>query len=95
MAQEVSPVTGIIEEDQVFVDFGDHEGKSILEIADTLPDYYVLLLLCVSVNTILLIIIIIIMYIMSIWMLFVLSIFFLSYCLIVIQTQTVYVNNNP
>ncbi|MEC7276148.1 MAG: hypothetical protein VXV96_07495 [Bdellovibrionota bacterium] len=40
MAQEVSPVTGIIEEDQVFVDFGDHEGKSILEIADTLPDYY-------------------------------------------------------
>ena len=32
-------------------------------------------------------------YIMSIWMLFVLSIFLLSYCLIVIQTQTVYVNN--
>ncbi len=42
MAQpvEVSPITGIIEEDQVFIDFGDHEGKSILEIADTLPDYY-------------------------------------------------------
>lgn len=42
MAQpiEVSPITGIIEEDQVFVDFGDHEGKSILEIADTLPDFY-------------------------------------------------------
>jgi hypothetical protein len=38
--QEVSPVTGIIQEDQVFVDFGDHEGKSILEIADTLPNYY-------------------------------------------------------
>lgn len=38
--QEVSPITGIIEEDQVFIDFGDHEGKSILEIADTLPDYY-------------------------------------------------------
>jgi broad specificity phosphatase PhoE len=38
--QEVSPITGIIEEDQVFVDFGDHEGKSILEIADTLPEYY-------------------------------------------------------
>lgn len=38
--QEVSPVTGIIEEDQVFIDFGAHEGKSILEISDTLPDYY-------------------------------------------------------
>lgn len=38
--QNVSPVTGIIEEDQVFIDFGDHEGKSILEIADTLPEYY-------------------------------------------------------
>jgi len=37
---EVSPITGIIEEDQVFIDCGDHEGKSILEIADTLPDYY-------------------------------------------------------
>jgi len=36
----VSPVTGIIEEDQVFIDFGEHEGKSILEVADTLPDYY-------------------------------------------------------
>jgi hypothetical protein len=38
--QEVSPITGIIEEDQVFIDFGEHEGKSILEVADTLPDYY-------------------------------------------------------
>tara|TARA_R110000868_G_scaffold204946_3_gene453151 strand:+ start:17185 stop:17400 length:216 start_codon:yes stop_codon:yes gene_type:complete len=40
MAQEVSPVTGIIEEDQVFVDFGEHEGKSILELSDTDPEYY-------------------------------------------------------
>jgi hypothetical protein len=38
--QNLSPITGILEEDQVFIDFGDHEGKSILEIADTLPDYY-------------------------------------------------------
>ena len=38
--QEVSPLTGILEEDRVFVDFGEHEGKSILEVADTLPDYY-------------------------------------------------------
>ena len=38
--QEVSRLTGIIEEDEVFVDFGEHEGKSILEVADTLPAYY-------------------------------------------------------
>lgn len=40
MAQEISPLTGIIEEDKVFVDFGEHEGKSILEVADTMPDFY-------------------------------------------------------
>ena len=39
-SQEVSPITGILEEDQVFIDFGDHEGKSILEISDTNPEYY-------------------------------------------------------
>lgn len=36
----VSPVTGILEEDKVFIDFGEHEGKSVLEVADTFPDYY-------------------------------------------------------
>ena len=41
MAKEPkSPLTGILEEDQVFLDFGEHEGKSILEISDTEPDYY-------------------------------------------------------
>lgn len=40
MAQEISPLTGIIEEDRVYVDFGEHEGKSILEVADTMPDFY-------------------------------------------------------
>lgn len=43
--QEVSPLTGIIEEDLVVCDFGEHEGKSILEIADTLPDFYEYLIL--------------------------------------------------
>ena len=38
--QETSPLTGIIEEDQVVIDFGEHEGKSVLEVADTLPDFY-------------------------------------------------------
>lgn len=36
----ISPITGIIEEDKVFVDFGEHEGKSILELSDCYPDYY-------------------------------------------------------
>ena len=40
MAQEISPITGILAEDQVFLDCGEHEGKSLLEIADTEPDYY-------------------------------------------------------
>ena len=40
MAEATSPISGIIEEDKVFLDFGEHEGKSLLEIADTEPDYY-------------------------------------------------------
>ncbi len=40
MAQYQSPVTGIIEEDKVVIDFGEHEGKSVLEIADTKPEFY-------------------------------------------------------
>ena len=38
--EEISPLTGIIEEDKVFLDFGEHEGKSVLELSDTNPDYY-------------------------------------------------------
>ena len=37
---ELSPLTGVLEEDQVIIDFGEHEGKSVLEVADTFPDYY-------------------------------------------------------
>jgi hypothetical protein len=40
MAQEQSPLTGIIEEDKVVIDFGEFEGKSVLEIADTRPEFY-------------------------------------------------------
>lgn len=41
MAQpELSPLTGIFEEDKVIIDFGEHEGKSVLELADTEPSYY-------------------------------------------------------
>jgi len=38
--QELSPLTGIIEEDRVFIDFGEHEGKSVLEVSDTNPEFY-------------------------------------------------------
>jgi hypothetical protein len=40
LGHQISPLTGILEEDKVYIDFGIHEGKSILEIADTLPDFY-------------------------------------------------------
>ena len=41
MAQaNLSPLTGIIEEDTVIIDFGDHEGKSVLEVSDTHPEFY-------------------------------------------------------
>jgi hypothetical protein len=44
MAQDTSPLTGIIEEDKVFIDFGEHEGKSVFEIQCIQPDYYQFLL---------------------------------------------------
>ncbi len=40
MSHSVSPITGIIEEEKVFIDFGEHEGKSLLEVQDLFPDYY-------------------------------------------------------
>lgn len=40
MALDISPLTGIIAEEKVVIDFGEFEGKSVLEIADTRPDYY-------------------------------------------------------
>lgn len=41
---DLSPLTGVIAEEQVFIDFGEHEGKSVLEISDTNPDYYTFLI---------------------------------------------------
>ncbi len=41
---ETSPLTGIIAEENVVIDFGDHEGKSVLEVSDTDPDFYKFLL---------------------------------------------------
>ena len=35
-----SPVTGIIEESLVILDFGKYEGKSVEEVAKLDPDFY-------------------------------------------------------
>jgi broad specificity phosphatase PhoE len=40
MAAENSPVTGVIDENLVLMDFGKYEGKSVREIADMDPDFY-------------------------------------------------------
>lgn len=42
MAQQkpVSPLTGVLEEENVVIDFGQHEGKSVFEINVTEPTYY-------------------------------------------------------
>lgn len=39
-AKEISPLTGILSEDSVVIDFGEHEGKSVLQINDENPDFY-------------------------------------------------------
>ncbi len=38
-----SPVTGIIEEAQVVIDFGKYEGRTVSEINEVDPDFYKLL----------------------------------------------------
>jgi broad specificity phosphatase PhoE len=35
-----SPITGVIDEDLVIIDFGKYEGKSVQEIAELDPDFY-------------------------------------------------------
>ncbi len=37
---QTSPVTGIIEETDVVIDFGKHEGRTVHEIADLDPAFY-------------------------------------------------------
>ena len=40
MSQSHSPVTGIIDESNVILDFGKYEGKSVKEVAEADPDFY-------------------------------------------------------
>ncbi len=35
-----SPVTGIIDENKVIIDFGKYEGKTVHEVAEADPDFY-------------------------------------------------------
>jgi hypothetical protein len=39
-SKEVSPLTGILSEESVVIDFGEHEGKSVLQINDENPEFY-------------------------------------------------------
>jgi hypothetical protein len=36
----MSPITGIIDESQVIIDFGKHEGITVRELQVTDPDFY-------------------------------------------------------
>ena len=38
--KESSPVTGIIDESQVILDFGKYEGRSVHEVASIDPPFY-------------------------------------------------------
>ena len=40
MSAQGSPVTGVIDESLVIIDFGKYEGKSVQEIADLDPTFY-------------------------------------------------------
>jgi len=40
MAAQASPVTGVIDENEVVLDFGDYEGRSVKDIADLDPNFY-------------------------------------------------------
>ena len=40
MASDLSPITGIIDENLVIIDFGKYEGKTVKDVADLDPDFY-------------------------------------------------------
>ncbi len=40
MSQPSSPVTGVIDERSVIIDFGKYEGKTVQEIAEIDPTFY-------------------------------------------------------
>ncbi len=35
-----SPITGIIDEANVIIDFGKHEGKTVREVSEADPEFY-------------------------------------------------------
>jgi len=40
MSTPVSPITGVIDEENVVLDFGKYEGKTIKTIAEVDPEFY-------------------------------------------------------
>ncbi|MDH4467114.1 MAG: hypothetical protein QE271_03580 [Bacteriovoracaceae bacterium] len=43
-SSSISPLTGILAEEAVVIDFGEYEGKSVMDIAETEPEFYQFLL---------------------------------------------------
>ncbi len=41
MSSNGSPITGVIDESQVVIDFGKYEGKTVQEIAELDPAFYI------------------------------------------------------
>ena len=35
-----SPITGVIDESNVIIDFGKHEGKTVREVSELDPEFY-------------------------------------------------------
>lgn len=40
MSAQVSPITGVIDERQVVLDFGKYEGRTVRDIAEMDPGFY-------------------------------------------------------
>lgn len=40
MAASQSPITGVIDEELVIIDFGKYEGKTIKDVQDLDPEFY-------------------------------------------------------
>ena len=40
MARSTSPLTGLLKEENVVLNFGEHQGKSIMAISADFPEYY-------------------------------------------------------
>jgi len=40
MSNQASPITGVIDEELVIIDFGKYEGRNIKDVAEVDPEFY-------------------------------------------------------